>query len=97
MPDVDALKRLVERSPKPNGVELLDLSCGNDSSNEPSLWVTFLVDEGVANSNEDVKALNAYRHYVISELLKAAPETWPYIEFKAKRSGELPRRSARTS
>ena len=66
------------------GFPLFDLSFGEDSTGNPAVWVSFLLDREYPTTKDSIDSLIHLEDHVKSNLFKNEVDRIPYIRFREK-------------
>jgi len=77
------VRNLIKKHKLPPDVHHFEVSFGHDAGGDPAMWILFSVKNANNPSREKLSKLNQFASSVRSDLLKASPRFWPYINFRA--------------
>lgn len=81
--EIAAVKQLVKKHPRPASVREVQIELGEDSTGDPAVWISLIVDEDLNPSRAKLEELNAFSDTITSEILKHDPRRFPYVRYRA--------------
>lgn len=77
--DWNAVEADLRGLPRPDSVQELRLTWGEDATGDEAVWVWLRVPAGVTADPRALEAIEDFKNQVRSRLRELAPGIWPYI------------------
>lgn len=81
--EVNQIYDLIGRHGWPADVRTFEVKFGKDSTDDPAVWIWYLVQDDHNPSAEKITKLNQFANSVRDDRFKANIKYWPYIDFRA--------------
>src|SRR5829696_1724838 len=76
------IEQLIRDAATPEGFPRFELAFGEDSTGNPAVWISFLVEHSDAPTDEQLQAIRKLRRRVLSALFQHQIRWIPYIRFR---------------
>ncbi len=78
------IRALVRENAAPEGFGSFELQFGEDWTGDPAVWVRFAIDPDYPTDKKSIEKLTRLELRVISALLRAQIDHYPYVRFQEK-------------